>query len=95
MIMFLKKYRFTPTTLRELNMQRFMNEITDKAQWDVKIFSDEIAEKWKTEVMHQSGDFSEKMANYCVQELRYKAEHLEESGMITVYPGGKLPSSYL
>lgn len=75
-------------------MLRFMNEITDKAQWDVKIFNDEIAETWKTEVMQQSGDFSEKMANYCIQELRYKAEHLEESRMIAVYPGGTLPSCY-
>ncbi|KAH6912119.1 hypothetical protein BKA70DRAFT_826214 [Coprinopsis sp. MPI-PUGE-AT-0042] len=39
------------TTLREFSMLQFMNAITDKENWHVKVFDNEIANKWKTEAI--------------------------------------------
>ncbi|TFK24949.1 hypothetical protein FA15DRAFT_618654 [Coprinopsis marcescibilis] len=39
------------TTVREFNMLRFMNAITDKENWHVKILDDEVANKWKAEAI--------------------------------------------
>ncbi|KAH6909370.1 hypothetical protein BKA70DRAFT_1188541 [Coprinopsis sp. MPI-PUGE-AT-0042] len=38
-------------TLREISMLRFMNAITDKEGWHIKVFDDEIATKWKNEAI--------------------------------------------
>ncbi|TFK17408.1 hypothetical protein FA15DRAFT_761079 [Coprinopsis marcescibilis] len=156
------KYKSMPlTTLREFNMMRFMNTITDKENWHVKIMDDLIAEKWKDEAIaearriwlesdpwdtvfslddydydddepdpsegypdesepfpfsrsdevdaslyHELREFqfslarrdgsgmTELMAAYCIDELRYKARHLQESphGAIIVYTGNVVKS---
>ncbi|KAG2009579.1 hypothetical protein CC2G_012494 [Coprinopsis cinerea AmutBmut pab1-1] len=39
------------TTLREFSMLQFMNAITDKEDWHIKVLDDEIANKWKTEAV--------------------------------------------
>ncbi|TFK27628.1 hypothetical protein FA15DRAFT_666299 [Coprinopsis marcescibilis] len=38
------------TTIREFSMLSFMNAITDKEDWHVKVLDDEIARKWRSEV---------------------------------------------
>ncbi|KAG2009503.1 hypothetical protein CC2G_012433 [Coprinopsis cinerea AmutBmut pab1-1] len=43
--------RLPLTTLREFHMLRFMNAITDKENWHVKILDETIAAKWKTEAI--------------------------------------------
>ncbi|TFK17404.1 hypothetical protein FA15DRAFT_605121 [Coprinopsis marcescibilis] len=48
------KYNMPLTTLREFNMMRFMNAITDKENWQIKIMDDSIAEKWKDEAIAEA-----------------------------------------
>jgi hypothetical protein len=37
--------------VREVAMMLVMDRLTDKPNWHVKVFDDEIAEKWKTEAL--------------------------------------------
>ncbi|KAH6903211.1 hypothetical protein BKA70DRAFT_1514913 [Coprinopsis sp. MPI-PUGE-AT-0042] len=39
------------TTLREFSMPQFMNAVTDKKDWHIKVFDDHITDKWKKEVV--------------------------------------------
>ncbi|TFK24948.1 hypothetical protein FA15DRAFT_669004 [Coprinopsis marcescibilis] len=136
------------TTIREFHMLRFMNAITDKVDWHIKIFNDKIANKWKAEaiqaggapndtlkgarveVPYHSGAFdknlainstgkqsphggtadelvfslaprdesgmTERMATYCIKELRHKARFFRESpnGAIIVFNGDVVKSDY-
>ena len=42
-----------------------MNRITDKKDWDKKVFDDAISSKWKTEALATPDtDISEKMVDY-------------------------------
>lgn len=36
-------------TLRERRMLNFINQITDKPDWEVKVFDEEIVSRWRTE----------------------------------------------
>ena len=59
-------------TLRERCMLTFVNSITDKPDWNRKVFEEEILTKWKVEALEMDwkkagvvhGDFSEKMFDY-------------------------------
>ena len=50
-------------TVRERSMTAMMNEITDKSEWDRKVFDETIVAKWKEEALAKN-DFSEQMFNY-------------------------------
>ena len=50
-------------TVRERSMTGMMNEITDKPEWDRKVFNETIVAKWKEEALAKI-DFSEQMFNY-------------------------------
>ncbi|KAJ8073542.1 hypothetical protein PM082_011818 [Marasmius tenuissimus] len=72
-------------TIREKNMLAVMNEITDKPEWEVKVFDDAIVGKWKEEALSREGvDFSEKMFDYCMQELRDKTTRFSKTGRVLV-----------
>ncbi|PPQ98971.1 hypothetical protein CVT24_003467 [Panaeolus cyanescens] len=83
-------------TLRELSMLQFMNAITDKPDWHIKVHDDTIAEKWKAEVSAAGQDFTEQMFEYCMQELRHKASFVPEPPAvpppIIVYDGNVVKS---
>ncbi|KAK3618473.1 hypothetical protein LTR56_024606 [Elasticomyces elasticus] len=78
----------TPITVRERKMIASMNAITDKPEWQIKVFASGIAEKWRKELAeqeHRTGCeeldscFSGKMFVYCMTELydyagRYDAQ---------------------
>ncbi|KAG5637121.1 hypothetical protein H0H81_005714 [Sphagnurus paluster] len=81
------------TTLREFTMLRFMNEITEKPDWNHKVFDDEIATKWRIEALSAEGqDMTENMVDWCIAELRYKANQLKPTGAISVYNGDVVKS---
>ncbi|PPR02044.1 hypothetical protein CVT24_011204 [Panaeolus cyanescens] len=65
-------------TLRELNMLHFMNQVTDKPDWHIKVRDRAIVKKWKEEVFSANDDFTKKMFRYCIQELRHKASLVPE-----------------
>jgi len=37
--------------VREVAMMQVMERLTDKPDWHIKVFNDEIAEKWKVEAL--------------------------------------------
>lgn len=55
----------TPICLREKNMLGFINAITDKADWNKKVFSEEIVSKWRSEALDpEQLNLSEKCFSY-------------------------------
>ncbi|EGE79440.1 hypothetical protein RJ035_004541 [Blastomyces gilchristii] len=82
---------FTP--IREFTMLQIMNTITDKPGWEKKIFSPDIINKWREEVMaHKDMDVSEKMMDWVINELQFKSKGFEKSGNILVYDAGVVKS---
>ncbi|PPR02043.1 hypothetical protein CVT24_011203 [Panaeolus cyanescens] len=85
------------TTLREISMLRFMNAITDKPDWHVKVCDDDIVKKWKAEVLASGIDFSRKMFKYCIYELRHNASSVSKSPTpppIIVFPANVVKSDF-
>ncbi|TFK31619.1 hypothetical protein BDQ12DRAFT_693870 [Crucibulum laeve] len=82
------------TTLREFTMLRLMNQLTDKPEWDKKVFNEAIIEKWKAEALStESLDITPAMVNWCIAELQYKAKFFQSSGgLVTVYNGDVVKS---
>ncbi|KAI0799890.1 hypothetical protein GGR55DRAFT_668133 [Xylaria sp. FL0064] len=79
--------------LRETRMMEFMNHITDKPDWDRKVFDEEIVNKWHREAMgsqaqemNLDGDvyMTEKMFDYCIRELRDKVQEYQNTGLISI-----------
>ncbi|KAF9042141.1 hypothetical protein BJ165DRAFT_1485839 [Panaeolus papilionaceus] len=69
-------------TLRELSMLHFMNAVTDKPDWHIKVHDDLIVEKWKAEISSSGEDFTEKMFDYSIAELRHKASLVPEPSAV-------------
>ncbi|KAE8453577.1 hypothetical protein EG329_010438 [Mollisiaceae sp. DMI_Dod_QoI] len=81
------------TTLREFTMLQVMNHLTDKPDWHKKVFDENIAQKWKDEAMATKGrDVSQKMVDWIIDELRWKAEAFRETGAISIYNGDVVKS---
>ncbi|RYP19271.1 hypothetical protein DL765_003472 [Monosporascus sp. GIB2] len=64
-------------------MLDFMSQITDKPSWDDKVFDESIVNKWLQETA-QYQDFTDAMFDYCIKELREKAQKFKETGMVAV-----------
>ncbi|KKA25905.1 hypothetical protein T310_0108 [Rasamsonia emersonii CBS 393.64] len=71
-------------TLREIAMLRIMDKITDKPQWDVKVFDEDIVKKWKEEALRNDNNVTERMMEWVMAELRYKTKFFQETGMVIV-----------
>ncbi|OJD23982.1 hypothetical protein ACJ73_04661 [Blastomyces percursus] len=83
--------RLTP--IREFTMLQIMNTITDKPGWEKKIFSSDITNRWREEIMaHKDMDVSEKMIDWVINELKSKSKGFERSGNILVYDAGVVKS---
>ncbi|TFK62409.1 hypothetical protein BDN72DRAFT_903265 [Pluteus cervinus] len=81
------------TTLREFTMINLMNTLTDKPDWDKKVNDPEIASKWRAEALSTPDiDITEKMVDYCIAELRYKAQILPEYNAISIFHGDVVKS---
>ncbi|KAF7967155.1 hypothetical protein HWV62_35662 [Athelia sp. TMB] len=90
-------------------MMRLMNSITDKPDWNRKVFDEEIVAKWTLEAMSASGEaedkveddevidntLSEDMVHYCICELRYKSRLFSEMGLVTAYDGNVVKSDHI
>ncbi|KAF1929857.1 uncharacterized protein M421DRAFT_60135 [Didymella exigua CBS 183.55] len=80
------------TTIRERCMLSFIDSISDKPEWTRKVHDEEIVSKWRQETKEldwagvvQGGDFSDEMFAYCIEELRYKADMYEKTGVMPVF----------
>ena len=52
-------------TVRELNMMAIMDNITDKPDWDEKVFDETIIQNWRQEALATEGmDVSERMLDW-------------------------------
>ncbi|KAJ9639436.1 hypothetical protein H2199_006469 [Coniosporium tulheliwenetii] len=71
-------------TVRERIMLEFINLITDKPDWDRKVFDEDIVRNWRQEALVDGANFSEKMFEFCVLELRDKAKRFQETGVVAV-----------
>lgn len=75
-------------TVREYTMMELMNRITDKPNWDAKVFDDGTVSKWKAEAMNVSDeDVTEKMVDWCIAELRYKATKFKRLNCVETLDG--------
>ncbi|GKT46759.1 uncharacterized protein ColSpa_06940 [Colletotrichum spaethianum] len=80
-------------TFLELAMLWFIEQITNKPDWHVKVFNDDIVSKWKTEVMAVDWEavdlahahFTDAMFDWCLAELREKAKLYEATGLVPVF----------
>ncbi|KAK6445204.1 hypothetical protein FP744_10001452 [Trichoderma asperellum] len=87
-------YDWSAATLliREVCMLKFVEEITNKAQWWEKVFNPQIAEKWTQEALEMNwkeyrnyADFTPAMAEACIRELRIKADLYIKTGLIPIF----------
>ncbi|WQF75433.1 hypothetical protein CDEST_00447 [Colletotrichum destructivum] len=86
-------WRALTLTYLELAMLWFIEQITNKPNWHVKVFNDDIVSKWKTEVMAvdwaavdlEHAHFDDAMFNWCLAELREKAKLYEATGLVPVF----------
>ncbi|KAK6519195.1 hypothetical protein TWF281_003884 [Arthrobotrys megalospora] len=81
-------------TVRELNMLRAMNMTTDKPDWTSKIHDATIVEKWRSEVKSQL-DFTDKMFDWCLEELKDKAQQFQKEGFVIAIDGDVCKSDTL
>ncbi|KAJ2988973.1 hypothetical protein NUW58_g3705 [Xylaria curta] len=79
--------------LREVRMMEFMNQITDKPEWERKVFDEQIVNAWRGEAMgtqaqemNLDGDvyMTEKMFDNCIEELRTKVPEYKDTGLISI-----------
>ncbi|TFK36208.1 hypothetical protein BDQ12DRAFT_610196 [Crucibulum laeve] len=74
-------------------MMRFMNAITDKPNWNVRVFDESIAEKWKAEALAPGDeDVTPKMLEWCIAEIQYVAKIFQRRGFLNVYTGDVVKS---
>ncbi|KAJ5752939.1 hypothetical protein N7520_009856 [Penicillium odoratum] len=77
---------------REILMMRLMNTITDKPEWDQKVFNAQITSKWCEEIAQGGEDISPRMMDYIIKELQWKAKLFETDGCINVFDIGVIKS---
>ncbi|KAB5545812.1 hypothetical protein GE09DRAFT_220286 [Coniochaeta sp. 2T2.1] len=68
-------------TARELSMLRLMESVTDKPDWEKKVFDNAIADKWRAEAMALPL-ISEATWDWVLEELRDKATEFATSGKV-------------
>lgn len=74
-------------TVRELAMLELMNALSDKPDWEKKVFDEEIVEKWHQEALGMPR-ISENAWQWCVSELRDKARMFEKTGFVPAFDSG-------
>lgn len=77
-------------TVKERTMMRIMNDLTDKLNWDHKVFNDYVMSKWKAEAMTLThGIITEKTWEWCSKELREQAQEYRKNGFIKTLNSGQ------
>jgi hypothetical protein len=76
-------------TVRELAILSFMDAITEKPDWNVKISNEETVDKWRGEAKATpDGLMSDEAFEWCLLELRDRAGDFERDGIIRTLEGG-------
>jgi hypothetical protein len=66
-------------------MMRVMNTITDKPDWERKVFDEVITNKWRDEIAQSGQDVTSKMMDWIIKELQWKTSSLEKVGYVEVF----------
>lgn len=72
-------------TVRERTMLALMDGITDKPEWDRKIFDESIIQKWRREAVDSDMDVSEKMLDWVCYTSFIDFNYLIPSGDMILY----------
>lgn len=75
-------------TMREFAMVDVMNTLTDKLDWDIDIFNEDIVAKWRKDALAATPLMSEKAWAWCVAELRDKANEYKQKQYVRVLDTG-------
>ncbi|GLA11531.1 hypothetical protein AnigIFM62618_005497 [Aspergillus niger] len=88
----IKEWRQAPAvTARELAMTAVMNRLTDRPNWHVDVFDDEVVARWRQDSsasIAMNPLLSNRAWDWCVQELRDKATEFRQKGHIRVLDTG-------
>ncbi|PLB55870.1 hypothetical protein P170DRAFT_433346, partial [Aspergillus steynii IBT 23096] len=77
---------------REILMMQVMNTITDKPEWERKVFEDDIVAKWREEIAGSGHDITPNMMDWIIEELQWKASIYRETGYVVAYQTGVVKS---
>ncbi|KAF3393762.1 hypothetical protein F1880_004694 [Penicillium rolfsii] len=77
---------------REIVMMQIMNSITEKPDWDKKVFDEEITSKWRGEIAESGEDVSTKMMDWIIKELQWKSEIFQKNDRVEVFDIGVVRS---
>ncbi|KAH8427366.1 DUF4246 domain-containing protein [Aspergillus melleus] len=77
---------------REILMMQVMNSITDKPEWERKVFDDQIITKWRDKVAASGQDITPNMMDWIIAELRWKADLYRETGHVVAFESGVVKS---
>lgn len=66
-------------------MMQVMNTITDKPEWERKVFDVTITNKWREEIAQSGQDVTPKMMDWIIKELQWKTSCLEKHGYFEVF----------
>ncbi|KAF7718990.1 Uncharacterized protein PECH_000170 [Penicillium ucsense] len=79
--------RLPAQTLREIGMMRVMEDLTDIPEWWEKINDPRTADSWKERALDSGADITPNMANWIIDELRFKAMVYAMSQAVGLYNG--------
>ena len=79
-------YEAALLTMREYTMMELMNRITDKPNWEMKVFDVAIAARWKAEALAMiDKDISEKMVDWVGQCIASRLTLLQANVAVQVH----------
>ncbi|KAJ5648545.1 hypothetical protein N7490_004917 [Penicillium lividum] len=82
------KYTELPVlTLRELAMVEVMEQITDIPEWWKKIYDSNTAQEWKKMALDRGDMITKNMAEWIIDELKYKAMIYKVNDAVSLYNG--------
>ena len=73
-------------------MLQIMNAITEKPEWERKVFDAYITTKWREEIAQSGQDVTPKMMDWIIKELQWKAGIFAQTGFVQAFDGGVIKS---
>lgn len=73
-------------TVRERRMLDFINKITDKPEWDSKVFDDDIVSKWRTEACRYDESLGDEYLSNAMFNYVSEATHCRSTASNTALP---------
>ncbi|KAH2173780.1 hypothetical protein KXW37_000628 [Aspergillus fumigatus] len=80
------------TTHREILMMRALNSITDKLDWEKKVFDEEITAKWRKEIIGSGEDITPNMMDWIIKEAQWKAKVFQDTKHVVAFDAGVVKS---